>query len=377
MTTRHWGLGVTLLAAAIVAVAVLPPRPIPDQYNFAAAVLGFSYWNWYGGYGDYGMKVRRVRNRLADALAARSHGAADVRASRGPLALRSRREPVVVVRDSDVPIDAAREWLREAEAELAAYPRSTSPGVPVIVGLHTARVFPGSMSRPSLLAARLLFAEGRDTACIVDIAFPRSVSTGSAEDLRRLRLGGLDGRRLGRCALYARYGVPGAGVQEWYGLPPRWQWAYDGVLRMELARRDAPRRPIERIPEWGYGDWPGFLACLNSGVVCDGFFGLRKGRDAEWWSYREEAGLLIADLLKFRGPDRFLRFWSSSLPVDSALQEVYGASIGILGREALLRRLIPPEPAGAHPGATAASVIWLAGLLGLAVVLSRRQAMGL
>ena len=377
MTTRHWGLGATILAGALVAVVALPPRPIPDQYNFAAAVLGFSFWNWYGGYSDYTMATRRARNRFAYAIAARPHGAADVRASRGPLALRSTREPVTVVRDPDVPIAAARNWLRNAETELTALPRATSPGVPVIIGLHTANVFPDSGSHYSHVAARFLYADGRDTACIADVVLPRGQSNLSAARFWSSTLSGWDDRRMGRCALYARYGVPGADVRTWLGLPQQWRWSDDGILRAYLARRHVPRRPIERIPEWGYGDWPGLLACLNSGVACEGFFSLWKGRNAERWSYREEAGMLIADLLKYREPDRFVRFWRSSLPVDSALQDAYGVPVGTLGHEALLRRLIPPPPAGPHRGAAATSVLWLAGLLGLAMVLSRRQTMGL
>ena len=377
MTSRSWGLGATLLAVAIVAVVVLPPRPIPEQYNFAASVLGFSYTRWSGGSGGYAATVRRVRDRYAERMAARPHGAADVRASRGALALRSAREPVAVVRDPDVPIAAAREWLRDAERELAAYPRATNTGVPVIIGLHTASIFPGSGKYFYYGAARFLYTEGRDTVCIDDVVLPRHGSQGSPKEFFSLRPGGWDDRRIGRCALYARYGVPGAGVGAWYGLPAQWRWTDDGSLRASLDRRDAPRRPMERIPEWGYGNWPEFLTCLNSGVACDGVFNLRQGRDDEQWFYRGRAATLIVDLLKSRGPDRFVRFWRSSLPVDSALQNAYGVPIGALGREALLRRLIPPPPAGSHRGAAATTVVWLAGLLGLAMVLSRRQTMGL
>jgi len=378
MTPRPWGLGGTLLAVAIVAVAVLPPRPIPEQYNFAASVLGFSYTAWYRGHGGYTETVRRVRDRYAEDLAARPHGAADVRASRGSLALRSAREPVVIVRDVDVPIDAAREWLRDAEAELAAYPRATSAGVPVIIGLHTASIFPGGGRYSYFGAARFLYAEGRDTVCIADVVIPRGESQRSLKGFWRLRPGGWDGRRIGRCALYARYGVPGAGPRTRYGLPPQWRWTDDGSLRANLARRDTPRRPMERIPEWGYNsDWPEFLTCLNSGVACEEVFNLGQGRDDEQWSYRGMTALLIVDLLKSRGPDRFARFWRSALPVDSALQEVYGVPISALGREVLLRRFIPPPPASPRRGAAAVSVAWLAGLLGIAMLLSGRRTMGL
>lgn len=372
MTTRRWGLGATLLAAALVAVAVLPPRPIPEQYNFAAAVLGFSYRAWYGGHSDYTEKVRRVRDRYAEGIAAPTHGATDMRAARSPLALRSTREPVVVVRDANVPIDAAREWLREAEAELAAYPRATKAGVPAIIGLHAASIFPGSGRDFYYSSARFVYAEGRDTACIVDVVIPPREAR-SARDFPHPRPGG-DG--LGRCALYARYGIPGADIRAWYGLPAQWRWTNDGQLRWLLARRQTGRRQIDRNSEWGYGVPPEYLMCLESGLACEGIFGLRRGRDDENWFYRGETAVLIADLLISRGPEGFVRFWRSALPVDSALQGAYGAPIGSLGREALLRRLIPPAPAGAHRGAAATAIAWLAGFLGLAMVLSRRQTMG-
>jgi len=379
MTRRRWGLGATLLAMAIVAVLVLPPRPIPDQYSFTASVLGFSYRAWYGDQGGFTWSVRRARNRYAEAIAARAHGAADVRAARGPLALRSASEPVVVVRDPDVPINIAREWLLDAEKELSVFPRATGAGVPVIIGLHTRGFFPvGGLQHNISVAARMLYMEGRDTVCIADVRLPgQDTALVPARYWHLQSSGWWENRRMGRCALYARYGVPGVGVRTWYGLPPQWRLTDDGSLRANLTRRDAPRRPIERISEWGYSDWPGFLSCLNNGVACEGMFGLRPGRDDEQWFYRGEAALLITELLKSRGPDRFGQFWRSELPVDSALQGAYGVSIGALGREALLSRLIPPASAGAHGGAAATSVVWLAGLLGVAMVLSRRQTMGL
>ena len=377
MTTGRWGLGATLLAAAIVAVVVLPPRPIPEQYGFAASVLGFSYSTWYGGSGGYTWTVSRTRNRLAEAIAARPHGAADVRASRGPLALRSTREPVAVVRDPDVPIDIAREWLRDAEAELAAYPRAASAGVPVIIGLHTAKIFPGNGWHPSYLAARFLYAEGRDTACIADIVFSRNEGARTSKQFWHLQPRGWDDRRIGRCAMYARYGVAGTDVRAWYGLPPRWHWTNDAVLRVELVRRDAPRRALERDAEWwGYGGLSSSLACLNSGVGCSDIFRLAQGREVDDVYSNGIEALLIANLLRSRGPDRFTRFWRSSLPAESALQNVYGVSGGELARQAWLRRVTPPSPAGAHRGAAGTTVVWLAGILGLAMVLSRRQTMG-
>ena len=377
MTTRHWGLGATLLAAAIVAVVVLPPRPIPEEYSFAASALGFSYRFWAGESEGYTEAVRRARDRYAEAIAARQHGAADVRASRGPLALSSSRERLVVVRDPDVPIGAAREWLRDAEVDLSFYPRGPNVGVPVILGLHTSGVFPGTRSHPHLLAGRLLYAEGRDTTCIVDVLLPHNEPQGSAKGFWSLRRGGWDGRRIGTCALYSRYGVPGPGVRAWYGLPAQWQWTDDGQLRWSLARREAGRRQIERYSEWGFQVPPEYLMCLDRRVACEEIFGLQQGRDGAQWSYRGETAVLIADLLESRGPDRFARFWRSGLPVDSALQAAYGVPIGTLGREALLRRLIPPQPSGAHRGAAATTVVWLAGLLGFAMLLSRRQTMGL
>jgi hypothetical protein len=376
---RRWGLGVTLLAMAAVAILVLPPRPVPDRYSFIQAVLGFSYRDWSGNSGDYTATVKQARNRFAAALAARAHGAADVQASRGPLALRSMHEPLVVVRDPDVPIATAREWLTDAEKELSLFPRAAGAGVPVIIALHSRDFVPSSGLQHSVsVGARMLYTEGRDTVCITDLRVPGRDTTMVPTRYWHLQSAGWwENRRMGRCALYARYGIPGREVQAWYGLSSRWRWSDDGALRVSLAQRAVRRRPIERDPQWGYGSMPQYFMCLDQGVACGGIFGLQANYDFESWYYRGRGASLIAELLKSRGPDRFVRFWQSALPVDSALQGAYGVSIDVLGRETLLRELIPAEPAGAHRGATATSVVWLAGLLGLAMVLSRRQTMGL
>jgi hypothetical protein len=380
MIARRWSVVVTLLAMAGVAVVVLPPRPVPDNYSFASVLLGFSYRYGYGGSDNFTGTVRRARVRHAEAVAAPAHGAADVQAARGPLALHSAREPfLVVVRDPGVPIGIAREWLADAERELSFFPRVANAGIPVIIGLHTRDFVPASgLPHTVSVGARMLYAEGRDTACITDLRLPgRDTTRVPARYWHLQSAGWWENRRLGRCALYARYGVPGQYLQAWYGLSSQWRWSDDGQLRASLARRDVRRQPIDRTRQWGYGNMPEYLMCLDHGVACDGIFGARTIPGFDSWYDRGGAGSLIAELLKSSGPDRFVRFWQSALPVDSAARDAYGVSIGSLGREALQRQFIPPEPAGAHRGAAATTVVWLAGFLGLAAVLSRRKTMGL
>jgi hypothetical protein len=378
MRTRHWGFGATVLAAAVLALVALPPRPIAEEYSFVASLLGLSYRTWNPEGASYSMLVHRVRDRYREAIAARAHGAADVRESRGPLALRSAREPLVVVRDPDVPIGIATEWLREAERELSLFPRAASGGVPVIIGLHT-RSFASAFGYPSrlIMGARMLYTEGRDTACIADIRLPGRDTALIPAFYWHVRSDWGESRVMGRCALYARYGIPGPGVRAWYGLATQWEWTDDGSLRLYMARRDIRRQQLERTSEWGNRVPAEYLMCLDNGVACEGIFGLRVVRDRDQWYYRRNEASLIAGLLTSGGPERFTAFWRSELPVDSALQRAYGASVGSVGRTVLLRRFIPPEPSGPHRGAAGTSVVWLAGLLGLAMVLSRRQTMGL
>lgn len=149
---------------------------------------------------------------------------------------------------------------------------------------------------------------------------------------------------LGPCAFYARFGAPGPRVRGWLdarghdvAFRPNWDrefgpgeqsWVANllregswtslyalpfGTIRCALGRVDACLERIRR----GDSDRPGL------GVV---------GRAPAGWDLRQ-MGLIGADQLLTRvlhtaGPERFADFWTTALPVDSALTLALGEPVG-------------------------------------------------
>jgi hypothetical protein len=372
-------------AAAALAVLALPPRALPEEAGLVSALLGFGGGTWHGSVADqHRWSIDRLRQQLRDGIGARAHGAADLLASRTARALRSAGELVIIVRDGDVPEGAARAWLRAVERELARVPRASTKGAPVIVALHTKS--PSELSYSTngqTQSGRFQFGEGGTHACIVDIVFPKKGERGRGRfDVPQ----GLSGRVLGRCALYARYGFPGLDVQRWAGLErrwtERWSWWYGGE-GLFVPQRSAPDT-LHFRPEYGGGVAWTELGCFRGvDAYCAAIFGLgsraavERARNVYYygWGYSPPSDRLVADVILHRGPERFVKFWSSSLPVDSALSGAYGASAGALAREAFSRRFLPEPPAQPSGAQMLASVGWAIALAVLAMVLSWRREM--
>jgi hypothetical protein len=371
-----------LLAIVALAVLVLPPRPLPEKITLLGAVLGLEGRQWRQDVQDeHRLAIERSRDRVRDAIHARSHGAADVLAAASPRALRSADGLLVVVRDLDVPDTAARAWLRVAERELALVPPADTRGVPVVVALHTKGPVGVYSAGSETLRDRFQFEAGPTRACIVDIVFPRGRPRGQGRfEVPR----GISGGVLGRCALYARYGFPGAGVRDWAGLAPywsgRWWWWYGDESVFDPRRQ--PPDTVRYQQEWGGVPWAE-LGCLRGrDEYCASLAGLsRDGTLPRGWNYPYYyyygggADRLPAELILQRGADRFVRFWSSDLVPDSALHLVYGVPAGALARELFARRFVA-EPS-VQPGAARLLVAfgWVVALGALAMALAWRREM--
>ncbi len=374
------------LAAAVLATLILPPRTLPARITFVGTFFGFSAGPWRPDVQDqHRSAIESARDRLTELIAARAHGAADVLASRSPRALRSRVEPVVLVRDAEVPELAARAWLQAAEREIGQAPRAGTRGVPVIVALHTKSPvgFRGTVLSGTL-RDRFQFEEGTTRACIVDIVFPVRAERGSDRfEVPR----GLGSGLLGRCALYARFGFPGRGTQAWAGLGPRWtgRWWWYGGESLFLPLR-LPPDTLHFRGQYGGVPWAELGCFRGMDTYCASLAGLTTVTGVErgsgfyyyyGWGYQPTADRLVTDLILHRGPDRFARFWSSALPPDSALQAAYGVPAGSLAREAFSRRFVP-EPL-AQPGLAGLVVAagWAIALGVLAMGLAWRREMDL
>ncbi len=199
---------------------------------------------------------------------------------------------------------------------------------------------------------------------------------------------------LGPCAFYAAYGNPGKPVRHWLAnrnfdvaLSPSWNapgnlenttwWLTDfrtGQWWWEMIYRNPPstvaclggrpagcREAVLKGVEYGFDDsLPRVIAPAR-----------------RWWLRQ---GLVpgeryLADVAREVGRDRFLRFWSSSQPVDTALAEALKAPVG-RWTERWERRFVPKVPLGAAAplGASLlASLLGAVAVASTAVTVRRRQ----
>ncbi len=388
MTLRRllWILVPAAVAAAL-AVLALPPRAMPERVTLAGELLGLNAGQWRQDVEQaHRETVSHAREHLAQAIAARAHGASDLRAAASPRALRSRTEPLSVVRDPDVPDSAARAWLGAAERELSFVPRAGARGVPVVLALHTRN--PAGLSGSVVnetLRDRFQFDEGGSRACVVDAVFPQQRFTRERDRFAMPRGGG---SVLGRCALYARYGWPGRGAQRWAGVAAswsgRWSW-YENESAFTPRRASVDTVPFRQM--WGDVPWA-YLGCLRGrDGFCQTLAGLPGGAwlpRTGWglfyyygWGYQPTVDRLVADLIVRRGTERFVRFWTSPLRADSALAAAYGVPAGAVVREAFARRLVPAPPAGPGTGRLLVAGGWVIALGLLAMALAWRREMDL
>jgi hypothetical protein len=389
MTLRRlrW-LFVPLVAGAALAVLVLPPRALPDRGTFVGAVLGFGGGPWRRDVQEeHRWSVERARDRLREQIAARAHGASDILAAGSPRALRSSAEPIVIVRDTDVPETAARAWLQAAEGELARAPRTGTRGAPVIVALHArSPVEIGGWMTSETMVDRFQFESGATRACIVDVVFRKVAARGTGRfDVPQRHGRGI----LGRCALYARFGFPGSEVGRWAGLAARWsgRWAWWYSDQGMFVERRPTLDTLRFRLEYGEVPWAELGCFRGQDVYCSSLVGLTSvpgvGRGGAFyyyffgWQSLSTPDRLLADLILERGPERFATFWESALPPDSALHLVYGVPAGALVRQAFSRRFVPEPTAQPSVGGLLVATGWVVALGVLAMGLAWRREMDL
>ena len=391
---RFLWVAIPVVAAAGLAVAVLPPRPLPDRPSLVAELLGMNwYGDWYYGGGarwtilerDAKLAATNLRERVEQAGRGDSLIAL---AKRDRAALRTPDGLVTVLHDPTLPADTARRFLEAAARELALYPKGDVPGMPVIVALYT-----DSARHPDL---RLVWPRrnayvrdgARGSACIVEL-------------IRTVRAQRYDPRSggwlLNQCAVYARFGPSERGARGWAwhaanALDGGYGWRHTLTDLLVQARRGG--RPQVASWEWQPSWLPFFLdtlrwyrpgpfgwrwsACLGGGdsscLVAAGLLGGRTSRWFYWATNPFSPGSVVTSLLAAGDVERFAAFWRAGTSYGQALEQAYGKPAATVLRDAA-RRSWTPAPHGPHvtTRVVSAALGWMVVALGLAIVAGRRR----
>ena len=389
MALKRWAwLWGPAVAALVLAIGLLPPS-IPSGEGLLAMFGPADGGRAYYGSSPFrfsvdralGVQGRRVDDmRLADSL---------VRAAAAAAAVRSADGLVTIVYERPLKRDSALWWLRAASAELATFPRAAVPGLPVVVALlaDSARAGRG-LRRFALYPTRVLTdAAASNGACVVAInLFSPRARAGWPKLVVRDGAGGPVGRFLDVCALYGRFGVPGAAVARWADRGPNWFWGgYDDLgMRLQEARRPIPRDTIATLVE-NSNPWMGAVPWLTLGCLrgttplCVRGAGLGVEPDGVSSPpyhpyYPFTLGQSLAFLLTRAPAARFEAFWRSARPPAEALEAAYAESAGSLVMSAYRHWFAAPATGGPRLGARVAlaGLGWAVLALGLAIVAGRR-----
>ena len=384
---RSLWIGAPLAAAAVLAVALLPPRPLSDRAGLLFGTV------WYSEYSGLRSVLERNADVAADVLRSRVGNARRgdsliALATRDRTALHSADGLVTVLYDPSLPADTARRLLAKAVRELELYPAVDGPGMRAIVA-----VYADSARHPDFRQAwwgRRSFTResALGNACIVEL---NRTPRGQRYD-RRSGAWLLNG-----CAVYVRFGPRGGGAPGWTArsagiLDDRFSWQgglTDGLVQ---GRRQGPPRPAswEWRPSWTPSlfdsartyfrqpvGWQWSACLVGSDSSCLGAAGLlrqRRSRWVGWWGNPFLRRSFTASLLASGDVPQFAAFWRSDLPYAQALERAYGKPAAEVVREVVSRQW-SPLPHGPHitGRVVTAAIGWVVVALGLAMIAGRRR----
>ena len=379
----RWWLAAVLLACGAVALAYLPPRGAGRKSRWRdepfaqtparlrAQALAFQ---WRGA--NMALRLPEYRKRLEPEFLRRRE--------------RDEPGPALLLEAPDSLPPFARERLR---ATLDTVSRQLGLGVTkVSVGLvvdlrRYVSAKAGETPSQDVESPAYLFPDSSDrTTCVGLIPAWRWTGTLAAQPPVRsqevkdwLRTG------LGPCAFYAVYGAPGKGVQHWLA-----KRGYD-LARVPLLDRERLERPqysfVMYQERWQWGTVYRFpitaIGCL-AGRTLSCRAGVLSGAEAAtddslprfleseprrwWWGQRVlYSDRYLADVAREVGHDRFLRFWNSPDPVDTALATALKMPVGEW-TERWQRRFVPRLPLGPAAPVSATVIGLLLGGAAVAVV---------
>jgi len=377
----RWWITAPLGACLVIAIAYLPPRPMP-----LVGQRFFRVFQTFEPPTPYRLRVQELAKRYrvtSFELTMREYGAA----TRPELERRRALElpgPMVYFAGPDSLSDSARGLVRalldRAWAQLGLGVSKISVGVVVPVVFDRP---PGGDSPAHMPAApAFLLPDSSDrTTCL---AYLPIIFWGRPGVLKQSRpapnkdLAEMLRNGLGTCAYFAAFGAPGQEIAGWLTSRHYELAEYPWKLRVpaESTRGGAL---LEQNKPWFwsfvYRYEPDAIACMASRPEACGRSVLRKGTgesvpvvstEQNFWKPPSPAGAdrYIADLADEIGPERFGRFWNSELPVDTALATAMRMPVGEWTRR-WQATIVPPIRLG--PVARPSAVV-LATLLGVAAV---------
>ena len=402
MALKRWAwLGATLVAMALAAIVVLPPRPVS---LFGSGWIGPED-TYYSGRGSvFERTLDATRQRLRNGIEARRREGSILAARGRPGALHTSDCAITVLREASLSEDSARVWLNAVHAELDAFPRAAALGIPIVVVIYTSPVGRQVAAAGNWYWSerRWLSTSGARPACVVELNLAmRRTAWNRIRWMERDSSGAVHSSVLDWCALYGRYGMPGEAVSRWSATlrgPSRY-WGGSSSLERNLAaaRRNSPPRALFENPQWYrtfMNDWnyqyrrlrTGYrvTGCVRGdGGLCRAVLGLTEGvaprEEPDWYGWGgNTSGLsvreLIAHLLANEGGERFLAFWQSPLQPGAALEAAYARPTGDMLVAWAQRRWTRPQVGPHAPGRLlVAGLGWMVFALVLGVVIAKRQ----
>lgn len=208
---------------------------------------------------------------------------------------------------------------------------------------------------------------------------------------------------LGPCAYYARFGMPSERVERWLvrrrfdvAMTPSWTqparlegWTFedfmdeDGTLAGRLMRQRIIMFWIYSYPRATASCFVGRPeVCRRTIAVADApgdgplpRLVLPFGEFDPTKVQLVFADQFLAEVVRKAGPERFQDFWTTSLPVDSALSLAVGEPIGefITSYHARISPLLPVVGAAAKPRDASLTLLAAALFLGLAMLVQRSR----
>ncbi len=385
-------LGATLLGCAVLGTVYLPPRGIPtwarsfrpevpaDNASRIRARRLASEWRE----ANAELQERRYRERVRAAVAGREAAgrAGPVILVEGPDSFRTRTEPLL-----QEGLDSVWARLGIGESKIT---------VAVLARDPLEQSLPGRLARfsESVYGITFILPDTSDRGiCLTQARHPNWLRTRNYPPRRSLL--SWSASVLGPCAFYARFGMPSHRLEQWLAarrfdlaLMPGWD---DGRTRAAFLMDpdDAPETWRWFMQHWVYS-YPRVVAACYAGraeacrrAVATGDFAQGGPRPRvvvprDQWDPGKQLLLgsdrFLSLVMSQAGPERFQEFWTTSLPVDSALTVALGEPVGDF--TVRLQRAIGPAPhfgAAPRPLDAALGLAFAALVVGLVVVAQRRR----